>query len=387
MLSPSKILRGTLLFVVVLYGVELLDEFIYGLFGAVLPTIKTELALTYMQVGLLFTLPGLIGVMGEPIIGLLGDTRHRRALVLGGIMATAIGLTLIAGARQYLPLLLAQCIMYVASGAYVNLSQATLIDRDPRRAENTMARWVLMGAIGVTLSPLLITLVLSLEGNWRAVFLSTAIAAGAFAVLLFRQRFDGHVGAEDEVGSLKQLGQSLILALRSRALIKWVILTELADFMLDKLLEVTGLYFHDVAGVSLPAASAVVTVSTIAGLIGSFALVPLLEKINGLRVLRVSAFIVLFAYAALLVIPIVWVKVVLIAVISLSTAGWFVVLRAKCYEALPGQSGVVVAVTSLANISSLFVPLLLGGIADALGLQTAMWLLIIGPIALIWGVR
>jgi FSR family fosmidomycin resistance protein-like MFS transporter len=387
MLSQSKILRGLLLCVVILYGVELLDEFIYGLFSAALPTIKTELALTYTQAGLLFTLPGLIGVMGEPIIGLLGDTRHRRALVLSGIIATAIGLALIAGAQQYVPLLLAQCIMYVASGAYVNLSQATLIDRDPRRAENTMARWVLMGAIGVTLSPLLITLVLSLEGNWRAVFLSTAIAAGAFAVLLFRQRFDGHVGAEDEVGSLKQLGQSLILALRSRALIKWVILTELADFMLDKLLEVTGLYFHDVAGVSLPAASAVVTVSTIAGLIGSFALVPLLEKINGLRVLRVSAFIVLFAYAALLVIPIVWVKVVLIAVISFSTAGWFVVLRAKCYEALPGQSGVVVAVTSLANISSLFVPLLLGGIADALGLQTAMWLLIIGPIALIWGVR
>jgi len=108
---------------------------------------------------------------------------------------------------------------------------------------------------------------------------------------------------------------------------------------------------------------------------------------KGVRVLRVSAFIALFAYAALLLIPIVWLKYVLIAVISLSTAGWYVVLRAKCYEVLPGQSGVVVAVTSLANISSLFVPLLLGGIADAFGLQTAMWLLIIGPIALIWGVR
>jgi hypothetical protein len=33
------------------------------------------------------------------------------------------------------------------------------------------------------------------------------------------------------------------------------------------------------------------------------------------------------------------------------------------------------------------VPLLLGSIADALGLQIGMWLLIIGPIALIWGVR
>jgi FSR family fosmidomycin resistance protein-like MFS transporter len=387
MMSQSKIWRSALLFIAVLYGVELLDEFIYGLFGATLPTIKTELALTYTQVGLLFTLPGLFGVMSEPFIGLLGDTRHRRALVLGGVILTAIGLTLIAGAQQYLPLLLAECIMYVASGAYVNLSQATLIDRDPRRAENTMARWVLMGAIGVTISPLLITLVLSAEGSWRAVYLSTAIAAGVFALLLFRQRFNGHSGADEDAGSFRHMGRSLLTALRSRTLIKWVILTELADFMLDKLLEVTGLYFHDVAGVSLPAASAAVTVITIAGLVGSFVLVPLLEKINGVRVLRVTAFIVLFAYAALLLIPIVWLKYVLIAVIGLSTASWFVVLRAKCYEALPGQSGVVVAVTSLANISSLFVPLLLGGIADSFGLQTAMWLLIIGPIALIWGVR
>ena len=387
MLSQSKTIRGLLLFIAVLYGAELLDEFIYGLFGAVLPTIKTEFALSYTQVGLLFTLPGLISVVGEPFIGLLADTRHRRALVLGGIVATAIGLSLIAAAQQYAVLLLAECIMYVASGAYVNLSQATLIDRDPRRAENTMARWVLMGAIGVTVSPLLVTVILSAEGSWRAVYFSTAIMAGVFAVLLSKRRFDGHAGAEDEAGSLRQLGRSLLTALRSRALIKWVILAELADFMLDKLLEVTGLYFHDVAGVSLPAASAAVTKATIAGLVGNFALVPLLEKVSGVRVLRVSAVVVLISYAALLLIPIVWLKYVLIAVINLSTAGWYAVLRARCYEVLPGQSGVVVAVTSLANISSLFVPLLLGGIADAFGLQMAMWLLIVGPVALIWGVR
>jgi FSR family fosmidomycin resistance protein-like MFS transporter len=387
-MSPqSKVVRSALLFVVVLYGVELLDEFIYGLFGATLPTIKTEFSLSYTQVGLLFTLPGLVGVAGEPFIGLLGDTRHRRALVLGGIIATAIGLSLIASAQRYPLLLLAECVMYVASGAYVNLSQATLIDRDPRRAEHTMARWVLMGAIGVTISPMIITVVLSLEGSWRAVYFSTAIMAGVFAMLLFKQRFNGHDGAGEGVSSLKQLGRSLLVALRSRTLIKWVILAELADFMLDKLLEVTGLYFHDVAGVSLPAASAAVTVATIAGLIGNFALVPLLDKVNGVRVLRISALVALFAYAALLLIPIVWLKYAFIAVINLSTAGWYTVLRAKCYEVLPGQSGVVVAVTSLANISSLFVPLLLGSIADAFGLQMAMWLLMIGPVALIRGVR
>jgi MFS transporter, FSR family, fosmidomycin resistance protein len=387
MLSQSKILRSSLLFVAVLYGVELLDEFIYGLFGAVLPTLKTELALTYTQVGLLFTLPGLIAVMGEPIIGLLGDTRHRRALVLGGIFATAIGLTLIAIAQQYWPLLLAECVMFVASGAYVNLSQATLIDRQPQRAEQTMARWVLLGSIGVMISPLLITIVLSAGESWRTVYLGTALIALVFAGMLFKQRFDAHVGAADDGVSLRQMGRSLLAALRSRPLIKWIILTELADFMLDKLLEVTGLYFHDVAGVSLSAASAVVTVATIAGLLGNFALLPLLERVSGVRVLRVSAVVVLIAYAAMLLVPGVWLKVALIAVINVSTAGWFAVLRAKCYEALPGQSGVVVAVTSLANLSSLFIPLMIGGVADAFSLQAAMWILAIGPIALIVGVR
>ncbi len=62
MFSHSKTWRGALLFIAVLYGVELLDEFIYGLFGAALPPIKTELALTYTQVGLLFTLPSLISI-------------------------------------------------------------------------------------------------------------------------------------------------------------------------------------------------------------------------------------------------------------------------------------------------------------------------------------
>ena len=119
----------------------------------------------------------------------------------------------------------------------------------------------------------------------------------------------------------------------------------------------------------------------------TFALLPLLERASGVRVLRVSAVVVLIAYAAMLLVPIVWLKVALIAVINVSTAGWFAILRAKCYEALPGQSGVVVGVTSLANLSSLFMPLLIGGVADASSLQVAMWLLAIGPIALIVGVR
>ncbi len=387
MLSKTKLIRSSALLVLVLYGVELLDELNYGLYGATLPQLRDDFALTYTQIGLLSTLPSLIAVLIEPAIGLLGDTRHRRTLVLVGIVATSIGLWLVAAAQVYGVLLLAFGVLYVASGAYVDLSQATLIDRAPARAEQTMARWTLLGSIGVTAGPLLMTALFAFGLAWRGAYVAVAIIAAVFAGALFWQRFDSHHGAYAEPQPVRELGRSLLAALRQRTLLKWVILTELADFMLDKLLEVTGLYFHDVAGVSAAGASAAVAISTITGLIGSALLVPVLERLPGVRVLRVSAVVVMAAYAAFLIVPAVWLKYVLIGVLSFATAGWYAILRAKTYEALPGQSGLVMAVTSLANISSLFVPALLAGLADAVGLQSAMWLLAIGPVALIIGLR
>jgi FSR family fosmidomycin resistance protein-like MFS transporter len=52
---------------------------------------------------------------------------------------------------------------------------------------------------------------------------------------------------------------------------------------------------------------------------------------------------------------------------------------------LPGQSGVIVSVTSLGNVSIIIIPLLIGRIADVFGLSWAMWVLALGPIALILG--
>ena len=379
----DKFLRA-LLPLLALYGVELLDELIYGLQGAVLPYLKTDLALNYTQVGLLLTIPGLVGIVGAPLIGLLGDTRHRRALVIGGTVATAIGLWLVGIGQTFWIILFAFCILYVASDAYVNLPQATLIDRDPSRAEQTMARWTLLGSIGVTIAPLIVTALFYLGYGWRGLYLSLAGVAGLYTALLLRQRFNAHAGAEKRAAP-RAMFSDLLAALRNRELLRWIILAELADLMLDKLLEVTGLYFHDVVGVDLGAASGAVAVFTIAGLIGSAILVPALEKVNGLRMLRVSAVIVLAAYIALLLAPSVWLKYALVALIGFATAGWFPILRGRTYAILPGQSGMIVAVTSLGNLSSVFVPLIVGRVADVFCLQWAMWLLALGPIALVIG--
>ena len=373
------------LFIVVLYAVEFLDELIYGLEGAVLPYLKIDLALSYTQIGLLFTVPTLVAMFAEPIIGLLGDTRHRRALVLGGIIATALGLLVLGLGQTFLSILLAFSVMGSASGAYVNLAQGTLIDLNPSRAENTMARWTVMGAIGATVAPWLATAAFYLGYGWRGLYLALAGVAGVYIALLVRQQFNAHASATEEAGSPLKMGRALFEAIRNRELLRWILLTESADLMLDKLLEVTGLYFHDVAGVSLAAASGAVAVSTTVGLIGYVVLVPVLERVRGLRLLRVSALVVLALYVAFLLTPVAWLKYILIGAVSFCTAGWWPVLRAKCFEALPGQSGLVVAADSLFNLPSLVLPLVIGQVADAVGLGWAMWALILGPLALIFG--
>ncbi len=381
----SKIQYRVAFSIAVLYGVELLDELIYGLVGAVLPSVKTDLALSYTQVGLLLTLPGLIALAGEPLIGLLGDTRYRRALVVGGCAATGLGLWLTGIAQTFGLILTAFSIMYIASGAYVNLSQATLIDRNPDRAEQTMARWTLLGSIGVSGAPILVTAALALGYGWRAVYFALAIVAGFYTLLLMRPRFDLHANADAEAVSLLQMVRDLGAALRRRELLRWLILTELADLMLDKLLEVTGLYFYDVVGVSVAEASGAVAILTGAGLVGNILLVPLLERVNGTRVLRVTALLVLGLYIAFLLVPSAWLRLILIGAIGFCTSGWFAILQGKTYATLPGQSGLIVAAGSLSNVVKLLVPVVIGYIADLFGLQWAMWLLALGPLTLIFG--
>lgn len=259
------------------------------------------------------------------------------------------------------------------------------MDLNPTRTDQTMARWTLLGELGVMIAPLLTTLAFGMGYGWRGLYLAFAGAAGVYVALIWRVKFDAHDGASEETIAPRALLRDLLAAFRNSELLRWVILTELADLMLDKLYEVTGLYFHDVVGVDFTQAAFASLLFSVVGLGGNLLLIPALECIHGVRVLRLTSLVVIVLYAAFLLVPFVWAKYGLIALVSFATAGWFAILRGRTFAALPGQSGMVVAVTAFANISVLFVPTILGGLADAFGLQTAMWLLMLGPVALLFG--
>ena len=120
----------------------------FGAREAAWPLIRTEMGLTYAQIGVLLAVPAVVGHVLEPAVGVLGDVWDRRTLILGGGVLFAVSVALVAASPGFLPLLAAFCIGHPASGAFVSLPQATLMDAAPSRREQNMARWNFAGYVG-----------------------------------------------------------------------------------------------------------------------------------------------------------------------------------------------------------------------------------------------
>ncbi|MBL8163306.1 MAG: MFS transporter, partial [Anaerolineae bacterium] len=109
------------------------------------PLIRDDLLLNYVQIGLLQTLPRIIGTLLDPFIGILGDTNKRRLVILSGGVCFTLSLLLTGVSGSFAVLLFSFILFNPASGAFVSLAQAALMDHEPTRHEQNMARWTLAG--------------------------------------------------------------------------------------------------------------------------------------------------------------------------------------------------------------------------------------------------
>jgi FSR family fosmidomycin resistance protein-like MFS transporter len=323
------------------------------------------------------------------VLGILGDVWRRRALVLAGGIAFGVGTLLVGLSPSFAALLAAAVLSNPASGAFVGLSQATLMDAAPARREQNMARWALAGSVGNSIGPLTVGACVWAGASWRWGFL----AAGALMLLTvaaaWRQPFGTPAAAAAaERHTRAALAEGLreaLRALRKRRVLRWLLLLELGDFTYDILRGFLALYFVDVVGADEGGAAVAVAVWTWVGLAGDFAVVPLLERVRGLRYLRVSTSFVAVLFPALLLADGFVTKLVLLGLLGLANAGWYAVLKAKLYEELPGRSGTVMAVGNVYGLAGGFVPLALGAFAERYGLAPMMWLLAAGPLLLLAG--
>jgi FSR family fosmidomycin resistance protein-like MFS transporter len=164
---------------------------------------------------------------------------------------------------------------------------------------------------------------------------------------------------------------------------RWMILLPISDLLLDVLTGYLALYFTDVIGFSVAQASLMMSVLMGAGLVSNIVLIPLLERYPGRTLVRLSAAVTGVLYAAWLLAPWLWAKIVLIILVKFTTLGWYEVLQGEAFGEVPGRSGTVMAINSLIGLLAGGVAFLIGWVAARTGLQSALWILLAGPICLI----
>ena len=368
--------------------IEFLDELVFGVGETAWPLFRDDLHLTYTQIGLLLSLPGIIAAFIEPFIGILGDVWRRRVLiVMGGVLFTA-SLLITSLSLSFLFLLLSFILFFPSSGAFVSLSQANLMDSDTTRHEQNMARWTFAGSLGVLSGPLLLGLFVYFGLGWRGAY--AALASFSTLCLLAALRYLPPDSVfSPSFPSLRVFFEGFRAAFTSlkRADVwRWLLLLEFADLMMDVLFSYLALYFVDVARATDVQAGIAVTIWLAMGLLTDFLFIPFIDRQrDSIKFLRTTALMECFAFAVFLLTSGFIPKLIVVIAVNLFNTGWYPILQGRLYSSLPGQSASIMAIGSVTAPLAKFFPFLIGLLADQFGLQTAMWVLLLGPIALLIG--
>lgn len=367
--------------------IEFLDELVFGVGETAWPLIRDDLNLSYTQIGLLLSLPGIIAAFIEPFIGILGDVWRRRLLILGGGILFTASLFMTSTSYSFIFLLFSFILFFPSSGAYVSLSQANLMDSDESRHEQNMARWTFAGSLGVVTGPFLLGLFVYLGLGWRGTYALLASLSALSLIVAFR-----YLPADKKNTPFPSFNEvfdgfkSAFQSLKRKEVWRWLLLLEFADLMLDVLFSFLALYFVDVVNVNETQAGIAVTIWLVMGLITDFLFIPYVDKLTDTaQFLRRTALLNLITFIGFMLIPGFIPKIILVILVNLSNTGWYPILQGRLYSSLPGQSASIMAIGAVTTPLAKALPLLIGILADRAGLDIAIWVLLLAPIALLIG--
>ena len=370
--------------------IEFLDELVFGIGETAWPLIRRDLHLTYTQIGLLLSLPAIIAAFIEPFLGVLGDVWKRRVLIIGGGIFFTVSLVLTAISKSFLPLLISFIIFFPASGAFVSLSQAALMDSAPDRHAQNMARWTFAGSVGNVFGPILLGMFVYFGLGWRGTYALLAAVSALCLLAAFRlvPPDDSSISHLPSFTSVFDGFRAAFSALKRREVWRWLLLLEASDLMMDVFLSFLALYFVDVAHATDTQAGIAVTLWLALGMLTDFIFIPFIDRQpDSMKFLRRTASLELIAFSVFLLVPGFIPKLIAIIFVNIFNTGWYPILKGNLYSALPGQSASIMAIESVITPVAKLLPLLVGLLADKFGLGIAIWLLLLGPLALIIGLR
>jgi MFS transporter, FSR family, fosmidomycin resistance protein len=400
---------------VLLSCVALMDELWSGVAVVAAPDVEREQGVGHGAYALLvFALPLLGAAVLEAGLALLSDRWARRRVAGLGLLVTAGALAACAFVPGRAALVVGLAVAGGASGIACAAGQAELVSGAPGAGERAMARWVLFGAVGDMLTPLLAALVLGLGGGYRAVFGLVALSALALAVLLGSSATNGcrslerassaKGGRPREAPSSGEApspgaapaatpsGQELVEAslieglragVRNRALWLWLLGAAMCTFLDEIVVALGALHAERDLGASAAASAACVTGTSIGMAVGAALTERSLLRFDAARVSIASAAASLIALAAVVAAPSVSWLALALGLLGAAAAPQYALLQARAYAALPGRPGVVNALAQVFVVVDIVGPLALGALADSLGVGVALACLCVQPLAVL----
>jgi MFS family permease len=383
-LITSK-LKATSLLRITLFSAPLLDEVISGFLSIGLPLANKQLGLDYTQVGLLFGIGALASLLLDPFINLLSDRYAKRYWIIGGLLLLGTGFALAAGTHNFVLLLCAFALIYVADSTATGLSEAALIDQNPQESARTMTRWTIMASVGDLLGPILVALILIQSSGWSVLCWIACIACLIMACFIGLQRFPQAVQNDDEEDTPSvRLLDGLREALHDTELIRWAALS-LIPTMVDEIFIVYAtFYLRDVISVNTSMIGILITIHMFGAFLGLFVLDRvLLQRIAPERLLTWLALLVIASMVGFLTLrSTAWAGVMLFF-LGLGVAGLYPIATAQAYKRFPGRSGTVRAVMSLGAPFEVALPYITGLVASRFGIVASLCLLGTAPLLIL----
>jgi predicted MFS family arabinose efflux permease len=347
--------------------VRFFDETVAYLPFAAVESIRRDVELTYVEAGLLLTLYPAVGLLMTPF-GWLVDRFNRRLLAAIGGTGYGGGLCLFAAAGDFWLLFAAVCLMGTAGDLLVNAAEVSLVEIAGDNVEPALARANLLAALGDLVGPLLLAGALWSGLGWRAAFWVAGAAMIAYGLVLATQPLPTPEPDDEEPNPFRVL---LAIARDRRVIVAGLLVAVIVAFD-DTFIGFAMAYLMtDMSAVTA-------TVATGAGMTGGVAAAAWASRTGGKRVgLRTCAWVLAAGVFLLVLFPNVVTAAIAMAAVGAAVNLAWIILQARYMTLRPGQIGATSAVAEAVAQIGVAMPLVIGLLADNVGLKVGMLLYLV----------
>jgi MFS family permease len=352
-----------------------------AMLGPLMPSLRSELGLSYTQGGFL---PASLAI-GLIVSGLISDRLARlwgrRVVFWSGGVGLATGVVLLALSRRFESLLVAALCIGLSSSLTQIMIQAILADQHGERRAIALTEANVGASLSTSVTPLAIGALQRLYIDWRAISVLTMLFLASVVATFHRQGIPDGVESKTQSQSGKGGGR-----LPFFFWIYWAVLFLVVAMEMSMAVWATE-FFSSV--VNLSQADAVLAFSAFpaAMLIGRFTGSRLTHHWSTQRLLLTALIVVLIGFPIFLYAPLPAFNVLGLFISGLGIANLYPSTLAVAVGLAAEQSNQASARASMAvGIALLTVPLSLGWLADRLGLRIAygmVILLILAAIAVV----